>query len=344
MRTAAILPVKRFPLAKQRLGRSIADSLRADLARAMVGDVLSALRECDAIDATIVVTCEPSVASAARYIGALVVEDTAEASQSAAASLGLAHALREGFERALCVPGDCPTLNPEELTELLRAGVAGGEESLVARALGGDVDAQFGAPHAHAGDTPPEQTDTSIDFSPPHAHAGDTPSGGGDMDIDFTPPHAHAGGSPISKVTSEVVIVPDRHGKGTNGLLLCPPDALSPSFGPDSRARHERLAIEGGVAWRIAQPASLLLDIDTGEDLEVLCERLAGEHVRAPRTRAVLARTGADDHATTDTDTEANIKTNANANDRTSTDSLATADDRAAGPAPTAPDPTTQAA
>jgi 2-phospho-L-lactate/phosphoenolpyruvate guanylyltransferase len=223
MRTAAILPVKRFPLAKQRLGESVAESLRANLARAMVGDVLSSLRECPAIDATIVVTCEPSVTAAARYIDAVVVEDTAEEGQSAAASLGLAYALREGFERALCVPGDCPTLDPDELVELLLA-------------------------------------------SPPQA-----------------------------SVDPEVAIVPDRHGSGTNGLLLSPPDALSPSFGPDSRDRHERLATESGVKWRIAQPASLLLDIDTGEDLAVLRERVAGEHVRAPRTRAVLARADARD-------------------------------------------------
>jgi 2-phospho-L-lactate/phosphoenolpyruvate guanylyltransferase len=237
MRTAAILPVKRFPLAKQRLGESVADSLRADLARAMVGDVLSALRECAAIDATIVVTREPSVAAAARYIEAIVVEDSAEEGQSAAASLGLAHALREGFERALCVPGDCPTLDPSEIAKLLAADTPGW-----------DVDSQFRAPHARAQGT----------------------------------------------AKSEAVIVPDRHGTGTNGLLLCPPDALSPGFGPDSRARHQRLAAEAGVAWRVEQPPSLLLDIDTGEDLVVLRERLAGEHMRAPRTRAVLARANAD--------------------------------------------------
>jgi 2-phospho-L-lactate/phosphoenolpyruvate guanylyltransferase len=212
MRTAAILPVKRFPLAKQRLGESVADSLRADLARAMVGDVLSTLRHCAAIDATIVVTREPLVVAAARYSGAIVVEDSAEEGQSAAASLGLARALQDGFERALCVPGDCPTLDPRELTELLDDEAAG------------------------------------------------------------------------------VTIIPDRHGSGTNGLLLAPPDALSPSFGPASRARHEQLARDAGIDWRISQPASLLLDIDTGEDLAVLRERLAGERVRAPRTRAVLTR------------------------------------------------------
>jgi len=231
MRTAAILPVKRFPLAKQRLGESVADSLRAGLARAMVGDVLSALRECTAIDATIVVTCESSVARAARYIDAIVVEDEAERGQSAAAALGLAKALEEGFERALCVPGDCPTLDPAELTDLLAPWAPGGDE-------GSRIEA----------------------------------------------PHACAQG--IAK--QEVVIVPDRHGKGTNGLLLTPPNAINPSFGEDSRARHERLAHDGGVSWRIEQPASLLLDIDTGEDLAVLRERLASTPMRAPRTRAVL--------------------------------------------------------
>ncbi len=249
MRTAAILPVKRFPLAKQRLGASVAESLRAELAQAMVGDVLSALRECPAIEATIVVTREPMVAAAAAYIGAIVVEDSAEEGQSAAASLGLARAALEGFERALCVPGDCPTVDPSELTGLLEAGAPAGPEAPVAG------------------------------------------EGGGDIDFEFETPPARAGG--VAKL--EVTIVPDRHGSGTNGLLLAPPDALSPSFGPDSRARHERLAREAGAEWRVERPASLLLDIDTGEDLAVLRERLAGERVRAPRTRAVLARVGADD-------------------------------------------------
>ena len=35
-----------------------------------------------------------------------------------------------------------------------------------------------------------------------------------------------------------VAIVPDRHGTGTNALLLAPPDAIEPSFGPGSFERH----------------------------------------------------------------------------------------------------------
>ena len=86
----------------------------------------------------------------------------------------------------------------------------------------------------------------------------------------------------------ESVIVPDRHGTGTNGLLLAPPDAIPPSFGPDSCERHQTLAREAGVSHRIERPASLLLDIDTGADLAVLRDRLSGERIRASRTRAVL--------------------------------------------------------
>ena len=58
MRTAAILPVKRFAQAKQRLGASVADTLRQQLARAMVADVMLALAQTAAIERTIVVTRE----------------------------------------------------------------------------------------------------------------------------------------------------------------------------------------------------------------------------------------------------------------------------------------------
>ncbi len=59
------------------------------------------------------------MAAAARDLGALAIDDTAEDSQSAAVALGVARALAEGFERVLCVPGDCPALDPAELDSLL---------------------------------------------------------------------------------------------------------------------------------------------------------------------------------------------------------------------------------
>ncbi len=219
MRTVAILPVKHFSRAKRRLGLSVADPLRLELARAMVGDVLAALEECAEVHRTIVVTREQSVALAAEAQGAIVVLDSAEEGQSAAATLGLERARIEGFQRALCVPGDCPALDPAEIDALLAA-------------------------------------------------AGEARG---------------------------VVVIPDRHGTGTNGLLLCPADAIAPSFGPGSCERHRELARAAGVPCRIERPSSLLLDIDTGADLAALRERLSGDRPgaaradgRAPRTRTVL--------------------------------------------------------
>ena len=43
MRTAAVLPVKSFGRAKQRLGEAVGQPDRAELAAGMVGDVLAAL-------------------------------------------------------------------------------------------------------------------------------------------------------------------------------------------------------------------------------------------------------------------------------------------------------------
>jgi 2-phospho-L-lactate guanylyltransferase len=90
-----------------------------------------------------------------------------------------------------------------------------------------------------------------------------------------------------------VLIVPDRHGTGTNGLMLSPPDAIAPSFGPGSFERHRDLALAAGLPCRVEQPSSLLLDIDTGADLATLRDRPVndrpdGARALAPHTRAVL--------------------------------------------------------
>lgn len=67
-----------------------------------------------------------------------------------------------------------------------------------------------------------------------------------------------------------VVVVPDRHGTGTNALLLTPPDAIRPAFGEGSRERHVRLAEEAGVAVAVDEVLALARDVDTPEDLEVV--------------------------------------------------------------------------
>jgi 2-phospho-L-lactate guanylyltransferase len=219
--TVAILPVKRFGAAKQRLDNDLSEGTRRALAEAMVTDVLIALRRAKSIDEVLVVSGETmAVALAAGYDAAAVVDDPEDAGHSAAALRGIAAAIERGATRVLLVPGDCPALDPAELDDLLA-----------------DADAE----------------------------GSDGPA---------------------------VVVVPDRHGDGTNALLLTPPGAIRPAFGPGSRERHERLAAEAGAASRVAEVPTLGLDVDTVDDLAAL--RVALEDVRggASHTRGLLARFG----------------------------------------------------
>ncbi len=63
-----------------------------------------------------------------------------------------------------------------------------------------------------------------------------------------------------------MVIVADRHGRGTNALLVSPPDALPFAFGPDSRAAHLASARAAG-ALIVELDGPLSFDLDLPEDL-----------------------------------------------------------------------------
>lgn len=67
-----------------------------------------------------------------------------------------------------------------------------------------------------------------------------------------------------------VVIAPDRHRSGTNALLAIPPGLIEYDFGPDSFQRHLDRAEQAGVRVEVCELASLGLDVDIPEDLEIL--------------------------------------------------------------------------
>lgn len=89
-----------------------------------------------------------------------------------------------------------------------------------------------------------------------------------------------------------VGIVPDRHGTGTNALILCPPDAIVPAFGEGSRERHVQLALEAGHTPAIERLFSLALDIDAPDDLAVLRQFLDRDPALAPHTAKALQELG----------------------------------------------------
>ena len=119
-----------------------------------------------------------------------------------------------------------------------------------------------------AGSTPPScAAPTACCSSPATARRSTRPSWPRLLGRRDEPPH--------------VVIVPDRHGSGTNALLLAPPSVVGPSFGAGSFARHAAQARAAGATVKVSDLPSLGLDVDTPDDLAAL--RAALDAAARPR-------------------------------------------------------------
>ena len=68
------------------------------------------------------------------------------------------------------------------------------------------------------------------------------------------------GGAPL------VALVPDRHGTGTNVLILAPAEAIDFAFGPGSRAVHAARAAAAAATY-LELGGPLDVDLDTADDL-----------------------------------------------------------------------------
>ncbi len=211
MKATAIVPVKRFHEAKQRLAAGIDDQRRAALAAAMLEDVLEAIAAARTIERTIVVSGDPAAQEIAAAAAAEVVPDPADEGHVEAALAGIARAEAEGAGCVVLLPGDCPLLDPRELDRLLTA-----------------------VPDTY------------------------------------------------------VAIVPDRHGEGTNALVLSPPTAIRPAFGEGSCARHVAAAREAGIPFAVEELGSLGLDLDTPADLVALTGAIEADRGGAVRTARAL--------------------------------------------------------
>ncbi|HXS34374.1 MAG TPA: 2-phospho-L-lactate guanylyltransferase [Solirubrobacterales bacterium] len=212
MKATAILPVKRFADAKQRLAPGIGSTHRAELAAAMLEDVLEAIDAARSIERTIVVTSEPRAIELATAVHAELITDPDEGGHSGAALAGITRARELGAGCVVLLPIDCPLMESRELERLLT-----------------------GMPERY------------------------------------------------------VAIVPDRHGTGTNALALAPPDAIEPSFGEGSCARHVTAAREAGIPFGVEELPSLALDLDTPADVVALTRELETRSGRAKRTAKALS-------------------------------------------------------
>ena len=197
MKATAVVPVKRFALAKSRLGPGVEATRKPELVAAMIGDVLEAIGRARMVERTIVVSQEPLAADLAAAAGAELVSDFDDASHSAAAMAGMGVAKAAGARCVALLPGDCPLLDPRELDRMLT-----------------------GVPDPY------------------------------------------------------VAVIPDRHGTGTNALVLAPPDAIEPSFGEGSKERHVAAARAAGIPFGVEELPSLGLDLDTPADIVALTMRV----------------------------------------------------------------------
>ncbi|HET7850633.1 MAG TPA: 7,8-didemethyl-8-hydroxy-5-deazariboflavin synthase CofG, partial [Pseudolabrys sp.] len=118
----AVVPVKRFALAKQRLAAVLDASKRAELARVMLADVLEALaRSKTHIGGVVVVTSDAEAAALAEKYDASVVSDEGREGLNAAIRLGLDCVADNGGEGVLIVPSDVPHLLPQMVARAVDA-------------------------------------------------------------------------------------------------------------------------------------------------------------------------------------------------------------------------------
>jgi 2-phospho-L-lactate/phosphoenolpyruvate guanylyltransferase len=85
----------------------------------------------------------------------------------------------------------------------------------------------------------------------------------------------------------DVVIVPSWDSRGTNAILLRPPDALQLRFGAWSFFPHVKQAKRKGLSYKVVRLPRVALDVDTPDDLARLVP-----HARGTRSYAVLEEMG----------------------------------------------------
>ena len=131
MRATAVIPVKRFRGAKQRLSTELGDGARVRVVRAMLDDVLASVIRAEAIERVIVVTGERRAERIAMWhakraaVPLEVLRDPRDQGHSEAATLGVVRAIGLGAQCVALLPGDCPLLDPAELDDALGRASAG---------------------------------------------------------------------------------------------------------------------------------------------------------------------------------------------------------------------------
>ena len=117
----AVVPVKEFEGAKQRLSSALSPDERRLLATTMLEDVLEAVSAVRELAGVLVVTVDPVASSLASRYGARIVTVGALEGHTGAVTAAARLLVREGRAGMMTMPGDIPRLSPAEIAATLAA-------------------------------------------------------------------------------------------------------------------------------------------------------------------------------------------------------------------------------
>jgi 2-phospho-L-lactate guanylyltransferase len=206
----ALVPVKDLTQAKVRLSPLLSPTERHVLARAMLEDVLAALRHASTVERIALVTTDAQALSLAAQWGFEVVDEGSGRGETGAVELAIKVCRERGASSLAVIPGDIPLLTAADVDCVIQQGT------------------QY-----------------------------------------------------------DVVIVPSWDSRGTNAIMLRPPDALQLRFGSWSFFPHVKQAKRKGLSYKVVRLPRVALDVDTPEDLTRLVPQALGT-----RSYAVLDELG----------------------------------------------------
>jgi 2-phospho-L-lactate guanylyltransferase len=119
MKVTALIPVKGFRNAKQRLSSLLGAAERELLAETMARDVLRQVVLARGLAGTFIVSGNDRVAEMAQSVGAGVIREQAESGETDAVDFARAELRKAGREAILILPGDMPLVRSADIEQLL---------------------------------------------------------------------------------------------------------------------------------------------------------------------------------------------------------------------------------
>jgi 2-phospho-L-lactate guanylyltransferase len=120
MKISALLPVKSFRNAKQRLSPVLGLAQREMLAELMFRDVLRQTVQARGLAGTFVVTADDKVTEIALSSGASVIREPAEKGETDAVEFARLELKKTGYQAVLIIPGDMPLVRSQDIEQILQ--------------------------------------------------------------------------------------------------------------------------------------------------------------------------------------------------------------------------------